>query len=697
MDSIKPVEIFPSASNPVRNISVEESKLPPWLFRHKDVEDALESAETVGKEALTNTFNHIHFMDEFLYVHLRHPKFDESILLKAHPEPCLGEELVCRLFGEELNGLKLSSYELLHLVIDDGQCLILVPAEMKELEKVRFKIQLPELAYAVGQRQAKRYCSEEIETDLIQNAFLARGELMDFSPIGFRVRVRPEQHCSFQWFNSDEPVTIHLRKGSQILFSGSCRCIRQHDMQKSREVVLTPVDESINRFKNKPARNARQQLLPSPVLVFNHPLLNKRIQLEVNNISTSGFSAYEVADEGVLLQGMIIPELKIIFSGALKLECSAQVIYRYEEEEGIRLGLTILDMGVNAYSKLTQILTNAVEPNTYISSEVDMDALWEFFFDTGFIYPKKYRLIHSRRNDFKEVYRKLYQENPEIAKHFTYQRNGRIFGHISMVRAYERAWLMHHHAARSVDSKRTGFIVLKQIMHYLNDMYRLPSAKMDYVMCYFRPENKFPDRVFGGFTRSLDDPRGCSTDLFAYLSYTSLSLGGDLPEGWTLKESSPLDVWEVNRSYSHSSGGLLMDSLGLAKKDPDGESLEELYNRLGFFRNWSAYSLSYNDEVNAMLVVNQADLGINLSDLLSSIKVIVTNPDEMPWEILSKAISSLTGRYKMERVPVLFYPLEYVEAKNIPYEKQYQLWILNVQYGNEYMEYMRKKFRIGYD
>ncbi|MBW1912509.1 MAG: PilZ domain-containing protein [Deltaproteobacteria bacterium] len=419
MDSIRTSDVFPRANDPVRRISGDESKLPPWLFRHQDLENALESAKTVDRKTLTNTFNHIHFMDEYLFVHLRHPKYNESILLKAYPEPCLGEELTCRLTGEELTGLKLDSYEFLHLVIDDGQCLMLVPAELKWLEKVRFRIQLPEQGYAVGQRQAKRYCCKEIDADLIQSGFLARGELLDFSPAGLRVKVRPEPHCSFQWLNSEEPVTIHLRKDRQILFSGSCRCVRQHDLPGDREIVLAPVDRSIKRFKNKEARNIRQQLLPSPALAFNHPLLNKRTQLDVHDISTSGFSVFEVANERVLLPGMIIPDLKVIFSGALEIGCTAQVIYRKEEEKESRCGLAILDMDINAYSRLTQILTNVMEPNTHISSEVDMEALWEFFFDTGFIYPKKYRIIQSRRGDFKKVYRKLYQENPEIAKHFT--------------------------------------------------------------------------------------------------------------------------------------------------------------------------------------------------------------------------------------------------------------------------------------
>ena len=86
----------------------------------------------------------------------------------------------------------------------------------------------------------------------------------------------------------------------------------------------------------------------------------------------------------------------------LEMACSAQVIYSREtEDQGFRCGLAILDMSVASYSRLTHILTNALDPNAYISCEIDMEALWEFFFKTGFIYPKKYRLIQSHRDKFK--------------------------------------------------------------------------------------------------------------------------------------------------------------------------------------------------------------------------------------------------------------------------------------------------------
>lgn len=682
---------------PIRGFSGREHRLPPWLFQHRDLVHALENAETINRKELANTLNYLHFMDGYALVHLGHPKFEESILVRAYPEPCLGEKLTCRWSEEYHLELDLESYQFMHLIIDDGQSMILAPGLVEEMDKKGITVRLPDTSYATGQRITRRYICQDIKVELIQGGFIAKGQLLDFNSNGFRTKVRPESYCSFHWFNSDALVTVTLRQSNKILFSGACRCIRQQGGHQLREIVLTPTQKRIDLFKKRLIRNPRQRLTPSPTIIFDHPFLNKQIQREILNISTSGFSLFEKADESVLMPGMIIPELTIDFAGALKMRCTAQVIYRSEEKENeIRCGLSILDMDIETYSRLTHLLSNTLEPHTFISSQVDMEALWEFFFDTGFIYPTKYRLIQSHREDFKETYRKLYQENPEIARHFTYQKNGRIYGHISMVRAYERAWMIHHHAAKALDNKKSGFIVLKQIMHYLNDLYRLPSAKMDYVMCYFRPENRFPNIVFGGFARYLKNPRGCSMDMFSYLPYTSLSIGAPLAKEWSLEECSSMDLWGLNRFYRYYSGGLLLDALGLDQEGFSNEPLEALYSRLGFIRKWKAYSLKHRGELNAVLIVNQSDLGMNLSELLNGIKVVVTNPDGMPWNVLSVAIAQLMGVYHKDRVPVMFYPSEYVKAHKVPHEKHYQLWILNVQHGNEYIEYMQRKFRISY-
>jgi len=697
MDKNNSLTIVPKNTAHINRAPGEERWIPPWLFQHKDLIHALESAQPVDQADLTNTLNHIHFMDSYILVQFNYPKYEESILVKAYPEPCLGRELTCRLSHENLPGLDLQKYQFLHFIIDDGRSMILVPAVLQEISGNLLTIQLPKKSYAVVQRKVRRYACREVIAELSQNSFQARGELLDFSPIGFRVKVRAESSSTFNWFNPEALIAIHLRDNKQIFFSGLCRFIRQQGGLRDKEIVLISTDEKIKRFKKRQTRNPRQHLVPSPTIIFTHPFSKKRIQLEVSDISTSGFCVYEKVDEGILMLGMIIPELIIDFAGALRLKCAAQVIYRLEEKEKeIRYGLAILEMDITTYNRLTHLLANALDSHAYISSEIDMDALWEFFFESGLIYPKKYRLIQSYRKDFKKTYQRLYQENPEIAQHFTYQKNGRIYGHISMVKAYERAWMIHHHAARSMKDKRPGLMVLKEIMYYLNDMHRLPSAKTEYMVSYFRPENKFPDRVFGGFARDLENPRGCSMDLFYYLPYTTLSLGTKLPIRWSLQESSGRDLWELHRFYNHYSSGLLLDVLDLEKKEPVKESLEETYKRLGFLRKWRSYSLNHNGELNAVLIVEQSDLGFNLSELLNSIKILVTNPEALPWNVLSIAISQLIGDYHMKRVPILFYPAEYVQNKRIPYEKQYQAWVLDVRYGNEYMEYMQKRFRISY-
>lgn len=674
-----------------------EPWLPPWIFKHEELVQAIESAQKFGQEALTNTINHIHFTGGVVRVLLHHPDYKESLLINAIPQPSIGRTILCQWESRAFSVLDPEGLEFKYLVIDDGRSMIMVPAVLKEINGDFFVLELPEESYAIGQRQARRYVCREVKAELIQNAFHAEGDLLDFSPVGFRIRVRPDPSCSFHWFNTEDTSIVHLTREKKILFSGPCRMVRQREKSAEKEIVFAPLNGEIRRFKKKHIRNVRQKLAPAPSLSFLHPFLGKRVQFEVHDISTSGVSVQEEADERVLLPGMIIPEAILGFAGFLKIRCSAQVIYcKPCEGNGVRCGLAILDMDIHAYSNLTHILTSAMDPHAYVSTEVDMDALWEFFFDTGFIYPKKYRLIQPQRSQFKETYEKLYRDNPGIARHFTYQKNGRIFGHISMVRAYERAWMIHHHAAKAMENKRTGFMVLKQIMHYLNDMHRLPSACMDYAICYFRPENKFPDRVFGGFAREYNKPRGCSLDLFAYLPYTRLSIGTKFPDSWSLSLSTDRDLWEFEHFYAGRSGGLMLDAMGLRHTDPTEHSVEAIYTDLGLKRTWRAYSLKSNGRVHALLVVNHSDLGFNLSELLNGIKVLVANHKALPWSVLSTAISQLTGEFEMERVPVLFYPVSYVEENAIPYEKHYQLWVLNVQHGNEYLEYMQRKFRISY-
>ncbi|MEA3487254.1 MAG: hypothetical protein U9R20_06320, partial [Thermodesulfobacteriota bacterium] len=551
-------------------------------------------------------------------------------------------------------------------------------------------------SYILEKRQARRYICQEVAAELNQSGFLVSGDLLDFSPLSFRIRATPDFDGSFHWLNPDEPLIINLYRDQRLIFSGSCRFIHQTGNMSVKEIVIAPLVEQFKRFSGRKIRSPRTQLAPSSSISFKHPFFNKRVQRDLHNISVTGFSVLEREGECVLVPGMIIHRLSINYSGTLAMPCIAQVVYRQKEKKGVyRCGLVILDMDITTYGKLSNILGNVVNPRVHVSDEINMDALWKFFFESGFIYAGKYNLIQPYRKNLKETYRKLYQDNPEIASHMTYQQNGQIYGHVSMVKAYERSWMVHHLAARPVPGtrKHTGVPLLKQIIHYFEGFYRLPSFKMDHWICYYRPSTRFMDLFFGDFARHLRDSRACSLDLFAYKDHPTVSPQGQLPDGWLLREYSTTDSWELEQFYRNYSGGLLLNILFPEYENSDDETLEEAYKRHGLIRKMKIYSLIHMQELKAVLVVNQSDLGLNLSELLNGIKIIITDSASLPWDVLSSAVARLTEVYEVEKIPLLIYPHTYLENEDISYEKQYLMFIMDMQYGKEFLDYLKGRLK----
>jgi len=681
---------------PNENLSEREQFSPPQLFQHEDLIGTFESAKTLDQVELINAINYIHFTGSHVFILLQHPVYEEKILAKAHPEPCLGNQLACR-WDKSYFQYNLESCHVLHLVIINNHSMIVTPIKVLSSSQNHFTIQLPEKSYILNQRLVHRYSCQDVSAEVMQSCFVVQGELIDFSSTAFRIKAGSEAFKHHGWFNPDAPASVRLFSDKKVVYTELCRCIRSQGNRLSKEIVFAAESDHIRRFPVKKIRNPRRQITPPLSVVFEHPFFKKRTQRDIFDLSTTGFSISDPSDDDVLMPGMMIPSLSILLAGISIAHCAAQIIYRRRGEKNIHYGVAILDMDIHSYSRINHILGINVDPHISVSNEVDMDALWEFFFQTGFIYPKKYSFCQAHRKNFMETYRKLYQDNPEIARHIIYEKSGRIYGHMSMLRAYERTWLIHHHAARPMESRLPGFVVLRLMMLFLNGMYQLSSSRMDYVMCYFRPENKFPDRVFGGFSRDFNNPQACSLDLFAYLTLYGVSPEAGLPQEWVLGEAAPFDLWAMEQFYRHKSGGLLMNILRSGEPDLSDESLEKVSERLGFLRKWRTYSLVYRGHLKAIFIVDQSDLAINMSDLLNCIKVLVIDPAGLPFEVLSLAATKLGSVYHLDKLTLLLYPASYVDTIGVSYEKQYQLWILNVRYSNQFMDYVQRKFRMKYD
>jgi hypothetical protein len=265
---------------------------------------------------------------------------------------------------------------------------------------------------------------------------------------------------------------------------------------------------------------------------------------------------------------------------------------------------------------------------------------------------------------------------------------------MAMIRFYESAWMIHHHAARKTALNKAGLIVLDQIGRMINDSHRLYSLHMDYMICYYRPDNKFPNRVFGGAARNIGDPKGCSLDNFAYQQFNNQPRSIlDLPEGWQITETRSEDLQELAGFYEHMSGGLLIDALDLRPEKIDCMDLSREYAKLGLTRLRHLYSLKNNGQLKAVFQVNQSDVGLNLSDITSCIKVYVTDSQEFGKDIFQTAIAMIAEITDKKDFPTLIYPAAYADENDIAYDKNYTLWVCSLQYSDAYFRYLKRLVR----
>ena len=686
-------------SDPDPQISVAEKADIYAVSRRATEEKGLEDQKPVGKNQLINKLNFINFQESALLVNFKHRNYDKHMTLFARPQPCLGDSLNCT-WEKSVEDLQvLDFYVFQNILIPDSQNLIQVEPELIRMDKKGIRLRLPDYGFEVSSRKVIRYRCQNVKAQLLQNSTLFSGTLVDFNAYSLKIKLKADPPQRFEWINSEAPVSLILSDHAETYYSGECEIIRQSTGRQSRVYILRPLVNEIQRFKHKEFRSHRYHLTPSPDVLFRHPFTNKMFDLKVVDLSGSGFAVEENQNNSVLLPGMILPALELSFANSFKIKCRAQVVYRKNietEKAGnwVKCGIALLDINIQDHVKLISILHQTKNGNSYFCNRVNMDELWNFFFETGFIYPDKYKHIQKNKHQIKATYEKLYNSDSNIARHFIYQDNGRIMGHMAMLRYYQNTWLIHHHAARKSALNKAGLIVLDQIGRMGNNSHQLDSLHMDYLICYYRPENRFPSRVFGGAANSIHDQNGCSIDKFAYYHHRcNTAPEQPLPESWQLEPASRVDLLELETYYQHVSGGLMLDAADLRPNHHCINELSEEYRRLDLVRDRRLFALRQEGQLKALFIINLTDVGLNLSDLTNCIKVFVIDQEALSARILKTTLDRLASTYQKSDLPALLYPVEFADEQDIDYEKCYNFWALSLQYTDQYFKYINRLLR----
>jgi len=645
--------------------------------------------EKIPQKQLISLINYINFQDGTITVNFKHRRFGNLLPIEARPLPCLAPTLECQWVVQHAINNKLESYEFYNVILPDRLKHIIVHGETLSIRDDGMSLRLPESALISTSRAVRRHQCIDTECELIQNGVAFKGHLVDFNSISFSIEVAAVIPQSFLWINKDIPTTIILRNGGEIIYSGDCAIVRHSLGTKTRRFVLKPLTQQLRRFKSKNVRSRRYSLSPSPHVWFLHPLTNKTIHLVVDELSGSGFSVNELFDSSVLLAGLIIPELALEVTNNVTIMCRAQVIYNFadqisDEKATQKCGIAFLDMDIQGQTKLANMLYQQNDPRAAVCARVDMDDLWRFFFETGFIYPQKYASISNQKQTFKATYEKLYLHHPEIARHFVYLDKGHIRAHISMIHLHENTWLFHHHAADKLAGRKAGMGVLYEIGQYVNDFYNLTSTHLNYVISYFRPDNRFPKKIFGGAKDIINNPKGCSIDPFLFMHYHKCTDHKDdtasifKRAGAMLENTDSDDLVELGFYYERYWGGLTLTALDLTPESSNGDELNAKYNKAELERSRFVYSLKKGGVLVAVFLLTVTDFGLNLSNLTSCIHVFILDPESISPELFYAALNRLSRHFTTNDVSVLLLGSEFAEMHAIPYEKVYNCWVINL-------------------
>lgn len=688
---------FPPAEAPsTGQVSPQERKLlitqsPP------EVGPSVDLGRKVTCDHLINRINFLNFQDGLIQVHFVHSQNGRVAVVSAAPEPCVDTTLELKWTGNGDMPRLLDSYHPDYILVPRGQKFIKSIPRVLAMDVQGARLALPEISYEISHRRIERQPCRDISVYVLQNSSSFSGTLLDFNACSFRVELSATPPQTFEWIDVSLPVNVIFFAGDQTHYSGECKIIRYSQAGSNRSYVLEPLRHEIQRYRKAEYRSQRQTLNPSPNMISRHPLTHRLLDLKVIDLSGTGFSVEEEEHAAVLLPGLILPEVKLRFANGFFIRCSAQVVFQRravstEKNCRMRCGLALIDIKATDHVKLLGMLHQVKDKNAYVCNDLDPEALWDFLFETGFIYPSKYALIAKKKREIKETYAKLYTRSPDIARHFVYQDNGIILGHMAMIRFWENSWLIHHHAARKSALNKAGLVVLDQIGRFGHDTFRIRGMHMDYLVCYYRPQNRFPSRVFGGVAKYINDPKGCSLDLFAFVKLAdSGKVDAALPADWDLNPAAAVDLEDLEPFYEEVSGGLMLKALDLEPSSWQEEELGREFRNYGFKHERHLLSLREKGRLKAILVVNVSDIGLNLSDLTHCIKVMILDPDGLPSEILLAALRLAARTTGQKNIPALIYPQSYVEQNAIPYEKAYNLWVFHMHTQSQaYFKYLSR-------
>jgi hypothetical protein len=280
-------------------------------------------------------------------------------------------------------------------------------------------------------------------------------------------------------------------------------------------------------------------------------------------------------------------------------------------------------------------------------SVTEIFALYE---RTGFLYPDKAARLFPHVAQVRENWRRMLRVGDSLLYVLTAGDHKKGLASLAVWRASQNGWMSQHLVSDNNPYASRAVLLAAAAARIRKDCD--VSAQN-----WFRPENRFPARVFGSMVKTIGESLS-SVQRHAYFG---------LPRTLVLPAAKRIRV--VPYSASHKSALLEIASRARGRiyvvaeeleQDTEFETVAELYRSVGLRRSrhvWLAYRANKEEPIGAAIAY-RGPLGINFSYLENRCDLLLlpTLPDSEVADVSSALLTAASAAYKdfeLAEIPVI--------------------------------------------
>jgi hypothetical protein len=530
-----------------------------------------------------------------------------------------------------------------------------------------------------------------IQSTLHELAFTTTA-LVDFTLSSLSLAVDRAQGLALP---GDRVESIRIYLDGQCVFNGNGTVTRiDTDYDKDNADCYLVVIEVIHvknntvvEFNKNKRRSDRTILIDtqSAFLQFSHPFLhNSTITCPIADLSNSGMSII-LEDSPPIPKGLLVhsASLQLPYKSRLEVSFKTTSIQRIvnDEKEVDRVGLQLIDIKPATLKEITNFVQKENSDYLVDANAEDYDRLWEFHFESGFIYGSKRRQIQNYARETFHTYRQLLQSDTSLIKKILYKVDGAIKGDITAIKIFDNTFIIQHLNALKASGASAAQQVIRGMTTFFLDSFANKNADNRYVCAYFRPQNLYPSLVFGETANLIKNSKNCWTKTYDFC----LPDGSDLASSslpW--REANEDDLKQLENLLIARQQHQMMRVEGLTREGFLTLQVSEEYEKIGLYRKRRIF-VAWNPDNGAVgyAICNYASPGINFSELTNSVKFIYNkddniNDNQLLADVLGKCVLESYQQTLMPKCVLLLHSQPI--PKGFVHEKSYVEWVLDLDH-----------------